>query len=467
MPQKVLNLVKGDRAGADTDYRDALPINMTAVLRDIMGVQGYMIQYPGIKSHSTLSGKCRGGMWNERQSEHYRVNGNTLYKVDSTGAATSLGTISGDDTVSFAYSFNTLAIVADGKYYTYKPSVGLKQITDPDLGKPSDVVWVDNYYFFTDGESLFHTDATNEETIDPLKFSGSVFSPDPILGLLLTQDNKVAVFNRYTTEYFTNVATANFAFQRLAARALKIGIVGTHCKTELNGKFYILGSPKEESVSCYSAGVGATQKIATREVDKLIGQYTETQLSKCVVESYGEDGYSYVVYHLPNETLLFNETLSKKVGIDHAWTILQSKDDANYSGVHYVMDPRLNKWVVGDKGNGNVGTLDNTLATQYGDMVEWHLYSPFQLIQQSSIFELEVETLPGFNDQRDATVFVSVTQDGVTYSKQYTEMYGEPAKYGTNFILRRLGYVNDWVGFRLRGLSRSRMAFGKATITHG
>lgn len=467
MPTQVLNLIKGDKAGSDTDYRDALPVNMTAVSRPVLGVSGYMIQYPGLKLHSTLSNKCRGGVWNERLSKHYRVNGTTLSTIDSSGTAATIGTIGGTDTASFAYSFNSQAIVANGKLWLHKKDGTFKQITDLDLGNPIDVVWVDNYYFFTDGESIYHTDATNEESIDPLKFSTSAYSPDPVLGLLLTQDNKVAVFNRYTIEFFTNVATTNFAFQRIPSRALKVGIVGTHCKVELGGKFYVLGSAKEESVSCYITGVGSTSKIATREIDKLLGKYTETELSKCIVEAYGEDGYSYVIYHLPNETLLFNETIAQKNGLENAWTILQSPNDTNYSGVHYVLDPRINKYVVGDKVTDKTGTLEHDLATQYGELVEWELYSPFIALQHGRVHQLDIETLPGFNDQGDATVFVSMSYDGVNYSQQYTEVYGEPSKYNTRFILRRLGYVDDWVGFKLRGQTRSRMTFSKATFNYG
>lgn len=42
--QSPLNLIKGDKVGSETDYRDALPVNMVAIPRDIFGVKGYMIQ---------------------------------------------------------------------------------------------------------------------------------------------------------------------------------------------------------------------------------------------------------------------------------------------------------------------------------------------------------------------------------------------------------------------------------------
>jgi hypothetical protein len=37
--------------------------------------------------------------------------------------------------------------------------------------------------------------------------------------------------------------------------------------------------------------------------------------------------------------------------------------------------------------------------------------------------------------------------------------YGSPNNYNKRFIVRRLGYVNDWVGFKFRGVSKSKVAF--------
>ena len=47
MPVAPITLIKGDKIGIETDYRDALPVNMYAVKRDILGAKGYMIEYPG------------------------------------------------------------------------------------------------------------------------------------------------------------------------------------------------------------------------------------------------------------------------------------------------------------------------------------------------------------------------------------------------------------------------------------
>jgi len=467
--QTPINLIKGDSIGTETDYRDQLPVNMYAVIRQIFGADGYMVQEPGLRQYGTGIGIDRGGLWNEEQAQHFRVSAAEMISVSTVGAVTSLGSVPGSDTVSLPYSFNTQGVVANRKFYLYDATNGFREVTDSDLGDPLDCVWVDGYYFFTDGAYIYHSDLADESSIDPLKFATAEFMPDPSLGVGKTQDNKVIVFGRYTTEYFVNVAQPNFAFQRVPTRAVKIGIVGTHAKAEAGDAWFILGGRKEEAVSVHRLGVGSAEKVATREIDKIIGIYSETELSTAVVESYEEDGYSFIVVHLPGHVLKFNLTFAKNAGIAQAWTILKSDvaGDNPWRAKHGVFEPRLGEWVYGDKLTSIIGILDSTIATHYGDIAEWLLHTPFQMIEGHSIDELEIETLPGHTGTSDGTIFTSLTYDGVTHGSEWTEMYGLPSAFGKRFILRRLGYVSDWVGFKFRGATRSRMAFSRAVIKHG
>lgn len=469
MPATQLPLIKGDKIGNETDYRDALPVNMTAVLKPILGVQGYMIQYPGLTQYATGVGIDRGGVWNSRQQQHFRVSNQKLIQLNSDASITELGDISGSDTVSLPFSFNTQGIVADKRFFLYEDVNGLQEVDDADVGDPIDAVWVDGYYFFTDGEFLYHTDIDDETSIEPQNLATSEFSPDPSLGLGKTSDNKVVVFNRFTTEFFRNVASENFAFQRIPERALKIGIVGTHAKAELSDRWYVLGGRKEDSISVYALGVGSAADVANREVAKVIGEYSETELRDVVLESYSEDNYYYIVIHLPEHVLLLNENILKASGPLQAWTILKTDvlGDAPWRGKHLVYDPRVGSMVLGDKINATIGILDNTVATQYGEIVEWLLYPPFFQAETQSLDELDLQTIPGHTVEDDATVFLSLTYDGVRWGKEWTEMYGEPYDYNKRFVVRRLGYIREWVGVKMRGATRSRMAFAKAVAVHG
>jgi len=70
-----INLLSGDKMGVATDYRDALPVNFTAIQADLFGTKGYMLQIAGLSLYGNGVGADRGGIWNERHKRHDRVSG--------------------------------------------------------------------------------------------------------------------------------------------------------------------------------------------------------------------------------------------------------------------------------------------------------------------------------------------------------------------------------------------------------
>ncbi|MCP4090301.1 MAG: hypothetical protein GY746_10970 [Gammaproteobacteria bacterium] len=469
MAETVIPIIKGDTIGVETDYRDALMVNMYAVQREIMGAKGYILTYPGLTSFGTASGIDRGGVYNERQEAHYRVSGTDFVSVSTSGAVSVLGTVSGSEQVALPYSFNTQAIVAGGNYYLYDTTLGFRQVTDPHVGTPIDGVWVDNFYFFTDGEYIYHTELGDESSIDQLDEATSEFSPDPTLGLLLTQDNKVMVMNRYTTEYYVGDGSIEFAFIRVPTRAQKIGIVATHAKCESGGSVYITGGRREDAVGVHIIGIGSTQKVSTREIDKVIAQYTEPELSDMRMESRTDDNVSFILVHLPNETLCFNATIAGSFGVEQAWTILKTDvtGDNTYRGINGVFDARITEWIYGDKVDSRLGKIDADSAEHYGETVETLFFTPFIKFESASIDSIELETIPGHTTTDDATVAFSRTSNGLTYGLEYWLQYGTQNDYDQRFIKRRVGYVRDWSGFKFRAASKSRMAFSALRVTYG
>jgi len=464
-----ITLIKGDKIGIETDYRDALPVNMYAVKRDILGAKGYMIGYPGLTKLADGKGTDRGGTYNERFSAHYRVSGAKLISISAAGVVTELGDIPGTSQARLIdfYSFNTQGIIVDGNFYLYSPSGGFVQVVDPDIGSPIDGVWIDNYYFMTDGEYLFHTELTDETSIDPLMFATAEFMPDPSLGLAKTQDNKVIVFGRYSLEYFVNVATANFAFQRVVTRAQKIGIVATHAKCDSGGKFYITGGYRDSAVSVYAIGIGSATKVSTREIDKILAKYTEPELADIRMECRTRNDVTFILVHLPEETLCFNESIAAEFGKEIAWSLLKTgTEDVVYRGINGIFDARSGEWVYGDRLDSKIGILDNDVSTQYNAIAEWLLYTPFIGLESLSIDEINIETIPGHTVTDDATVAISMTYDGVIYGGEHWMQYGESTEYSQKFILRRLGICNSWMGFKFRGVSASRMAFALMRLTY-
>ena len=473
MPEQQIPLLKGDKIenGLQTDYRDALPVNMYAVERAVLGAAGYVISYPGLTSLGTGQGKDRGGIFNERFNEHYRVSGSYFISVSKDGAVAVLGFVPGFDQCTITgYSHNTQCIVGGGRAYLYSPSGGFAQINDANIGIPIDVASIaPGFYVFTDGEYLYHTDLLSETTINPLSYATSEFMPDRSVGISINSENRIMAWSRYSLEYFAyNAQASGFAFQNLGLRSQKIGIIATHAKVEVAGKFYITGGRKEEGVGVHIVGTGTTQKISSREIDKLLKEYTEPQLSDIRMEGRLEDNVTFVLVHLPNETICFNESIANKFGLESAWTILKSdvQGDTVYRAINGVHDPRSSKWVYGDKQGTSIAFLDNDSCTHYGQITEWILYTPMVKLEGFSVDQIEIETIPGHTVTNDAVVFFSMSYDGLTYGTEHIMQYGGPNEYNKRFFARGLGYVSNTVSFKFRGATRSRMAFCNLKLTY-
>jgi len=460
--------IKGDKVDDNTDFRDALPVNYYAVLRDIYGEKGYMLNYYGLSDFATGQGISRGSICVERTGleGQYRVSGTSLIKIEDNQSVTVLGAISGTGQASLTYSLNNLAIVADGKLYYYNPTDGFRQITDPNVGSPIDIVWADFRFVLTDSEYLFQSSELNEEEYEPLDFSGSDFQPDKILGVGLNDDNELIAFNALTTEYFVNIGQDNFTYTRIQLKAVKAGIAGTHCKAELKDRWYSLTRRSNTQYQFSIIQSGSSESITSREIEKVLAKYTGTELSKTVIEVFTKDSVTWMVAHLPNETLAYNETIAKNYGINAAWSILKTDvyGDATYRGKDMTYDPRFSKWCIGDKRDNKIGFLDDSACTHYGDIVEGLLFTPTIPMETLSINTLKLKTIPGISPNNDATVFVSRTDDMRIHSKEHIEQYGVNHDYNKNFTMRNLGYVRSETAFKIRTASRSRMAFCRLDV---
>ena len=119
-------LIKGDKVDNNVDYRDALPVNYYAVIRDIKGDNGYMLNYYGLSELTVGQGVSRGAIWVARTGfdGQYRVSGTKLIKVNSDESVSILGDILGNEQCSMTYSLNNIAIVASKRLYYYNPFAG-------------------------------------------------------------------------------------------------------------------------------------------------------------------------------------------------------------------------------------------------------------------------------------------------------------------------------------------------------
>lgn len=468
MPSVQIPIVRGESTDAQTDYIDVLPKNLLAVAKQVRGDVSYLVSHDGLKLLSEYTETIdwegdRGGIYNERQSRHVRVINNSVVEVGIDGAITKLANMDRTDQCIFDYSEISTLIISGGSAYRLLDSGALVQYSDADFSFALDGVSINGYYVFTDGEYLYHTDATNEASISPDSYATAKLSPDPTIGLMKTQDGLLMALGRFSVQYFYNTGESGFAFAELPQKTINAGIVGTRAKALLLGDIFIVGGRKEESPSIYIIGAGDIKPVATRTVDKILAQYNQYELSTVILESRTDERVSMLIVRLPRHTLLFNYTFAQAAGLENAWSILSTGvDNEPWIGVNGVFDPELRKWIYGARRSGKLFELDKINGAHDGQPTEYEFQTPIVQAPYARVSSIELKTITGHSESPQS-VFISVSTDMTTFETEWIRALPAQASYGKRYIVNRIGYIPDEASIKVRALSLGKVNFSGMT----
>ena len=455
----ILNGVFTDTA---PDFRQSYPVNMVPVaLRNGIS-NGYLRPGDGVVQYATGPGIDRGGI--EWQGDCYRVMGTKLVEVSSTGSVSVLGDVGGPttDLVTFTYSFDRLAIASGGRLYYYSPTLGLIQVTDPDLGTVLDVVWVDGYFMTTDGEFLVVTELTDPTQVNPLKYGSSEVDPDPIVALIKIR-NEIYAINSNTIEVFDNVGGDFFPFNRVDAPQVQKGAIGTHACCEFMQRVAMVGSGRGEAPSVYLAANATTEKIATREIDQILESYTEAVLAQILVESRVEKDHTFLYIHLPDKTLVFDGMTSAAMQ-QPVWFVLTTTTVgfAQYRIRNFVWV--YDKWIVGDPQSSNLGTISESISSHWGQIVRWEFGTTIVYNESlGAVFhQMELISLTGSVALGlDPTISTSYSVDGKTYSQDRFIRVGTIGSPAKRLVWFQQGFMRNWRIQRFRGTSDAHISVAR------
>jgi hypothetical protein len=443
----------------DADFRTSYPRNMIPVPKSQGISEGYLRPCEGITQKGVGPGICRGGiLWD---GILFRVMGTNLVRIASNGTITILATIPGSDEVTLDYSFDRLAIAADGKLY-YWDGGALSQVTDPDLGTVLSVVWVDGYFMTTDGESLIVTDLNDPMSINPLHYGSSEADPDPVVALLKLR-NEVYALNRNTIEVFNNIGGNGFPFQRNEGAQIQRGCLGTHCCAVFAEAIAFLGSARDESPAVWIGLNSTTQKISTREIDTILQEYTEAQLVASVMEARTDKSHQWLYLHFPDKTLVYDASASAAAQ-QPVWFVLDTSvaGGSAYRARYFVW--AFNGWQVGDPTSGAIGEINQASSIQYGQTIGWEFSTSIVYnASMGAIFhQLELVSLPGRVAFGAApVVWTSYSIDGETWSQERTCDAGVQGNRTKRITWLRQGFMRNWRIQKFRGTSDAHISVAR------
>jgi len=401
-------ILQGIYTDTAPDIRTSYPKNLIAIPKQSGISAGYLRPHDGLVEFVATNDIDRGGInWN---GTLYRVIGSKLVKVASNGIITIIGNVGNDNiNVAFTYSFDRLSVASNNNLFYYDGSA-LTQVTDTDLGNVLDVVWVDGYFMTTDGEYLVVTELSDPTSVNPLKYGSSEANPDPIVALKKIQ-NEIYAINRHTIEVFDNVGGTTFPFARVESAQIDRGCVGTKACCEYLNVIAFIGSRLNESVGVWLGINSSSTKISTKEIDRLLLEYSEEVLAEVLVESRVDKSHQFLYIHLPDKTLVYDGAASQALGAS-VWSILDSNGEYRANNFTWCYD----KWIFGDPTSNKLGYLDDSLSTHFGDVIEWEFNTGIFYNESRGAILHQVE-LVGFNgNSTEGNISTNYSLDGVNYT---------------------------------------------------
>jgi len=475
-----VNFLQGTFASRTGELAASLPINRDPVILDVGLSRVTLRLSPGIVSFGPgLPGFAdRGGLvWD---GVHYRVMGSKLVSVDAAGAITVLGDVGNDDRPAVLdNSFDRLGVCSDGALWFWDKTT-LTRVTDEDLGRSEDAVFLAGYWLSTDGTFIVASTLGSPLVWGPLRYASAEFDPDPVTGLARLR-GELLVFGRFTIQVFKNVGGNGFPFANIPSASIERGAVGRDAIDYFVQTVAFVGGGKNEALGVHLASGGGTVKISSRQIEDCLALLSDVEAAAIQLESVVELDDDKLLLHLPDFTYVYFRRASEAAG-EPIWCRRASGSLMNlpYTTRNYVL---ANGRFVGGDNLGRLGYWDYTAARHYGQAAGWQFDTLAQINPEGRVIvhDCTLRGALGFTDvgqqevdvvwddarvwddsdiwqdgsfsvaPSNPQVFRSYSFDGVTFSTERAASAGRRGA-GTTMLQWRNGFrADDWFILRFRG----------------
>ena len=405
----------------------------------------FLQRAPGLRLLTTVgTGPIRGV--NTYGGYLYVVSGDTLYKVDSSYAITSIGMVSGaTGQVSMANDGNHLFVACNGPSYVYNATTSaFGQITDPDFPGALTVSYLDGYFVFIEPNSqrVWVTALYDPTSIDPLDFASAEADPDGLVSSIVDH-SEVWLFGTNSVEVWYNSGNTDFPLQRIQGAFNEIGCAATFSVAKLDNGLFWLGQDARGQGIVYRANGYTGQRISTHAVEWQIQQYGN--ISDAVAYTYQQDGHSFYVLNFPSANATWVYDVSTQAWHERAGWI-----NGQFTCHRGICQTFFNDLItVGDYQNGNLYTYDLDVYADHDRVQKWlrswrALPTGQNNLKRTAQHSLQLDCESGVGlvtgQGSDPQVMLRWSDDGGhTWSDEHWTTMGQIGQYFTRVIWRRLG----------------------------
>jgi hypothetical protein len=446
-------LLTGIKATNQAEFARSLPRNLEPVALDTKISKGQFRAPAGAVSFGSGPGVDRGGIdWN---GVLYRVMGTSLCRVSSMGVVATIGDVGPGGPVAMDYSFDRLGINSGDRLYYYD-GITLTQVTDIDLGKVIDYMWIDGYHMTTDGTYTIVPELSDPTSVKPLKYGSAESDPDMVKGLIKFR-GEAYILGRYTIEVQQNVGGNGYPFAVVKGATIPFGCVSPQAKALFAESFAFVGSGRNEPLGIYVAGQGTAEKISTREIDDILASVKDAE--SIVLEARSGRDESRLFVHLPDKSLVYLLRASQRTQ-EPVWYEASSGFDQEYRPRFSVFC--YGKFIAGDTRSNRLCVISDDVSTHFDEPVNWQfdvglLYND---TQGAIVHSVELSAATGcapFGER--PTMFMSMTRDGVNYSIERPISMGRAGQRDARLKWFPKTRFRNYMGLRFRGFNKAMPGF--------
>lgn len=284
----------------------------------------------------------------------YAVAGTQLWKLQSNGVVTSLGSMSISATAPVYMGRNRRAtpdigIVCDGVMYVYR-SPTLSQVVDADLLAPLSLTVVDGIFVIGTANNKWQAGEIDDAFAwDPLSFERADASPDAVVRVFSRQ-NEALIFGEQTCEFWANAGTADATgFAR--SSVMDLGCLAPNSVARLDQT--IAWVAHDRTVRLLEGYSG--KRISTPAVERDI----ETLADKTAIRaaSWTREGHSYYQISSDSWTWIYDSV--------YGWANRESHNAKRWRVA--TVTEAFGKVICGDRDSPNFYEMSQSFKDEAGD----------------------------------------------------------------------------------------------------
>jgi hypothetical protein len=299
----------------------------------------------------------------------YWVGGNTVYRMDTAYAVTTLGTIgTASGRVGLAQN-GTEVLIVDGATGWIATSTTLTQITDVDFPNGVTKATCQDGYFLVNGDgsgSTYWNETPNTGTAwNGLDFGTAEGSPDASVGIL-SDHRELWIFGTQSAEIWVNTGDADALFQRSGNTFIEQGAASGDTVQAMNNTVYWLGKGKDGQGIVFRAEGYQPRRISTHALEHAILGYAT--ISDAFAFCFQMAGHSFYALTFPtaDATWLYDAATEQWV----EWLWRDSADNLLHRHRSNCCVFFNGQHLVGDWETGEVYSLDLDTYTDAGDPIK-------------------------------------------------------------------------------------------------